>query len=80
MSDRLPAVLLLVGVVALAWAGMAWGWRRRAGRQATLAPPATGSCSDDQLRARRTPMAWPVPRSVLALSPFPKNRHGVANP
>jgi hypothetical protein len=40
MSDRLPAVLLLVGVVALAWAGMAWGWRRRAGRQATLAPPA----------------------------------------
>lgn len=39
MSDRLPAVLLLVGFVALAWAGMAWGWRRRAGRQSDLAAP-----------------------------------------
>jgi hypothetical protein len=39
MSDRLPAVLLLLGFVALAWAGMAWGWRRRAGRQSDLAAP-----------------------------------------
>ena len=39
MSDRLPAVLLLLAFVALAWAGMAWGWRRRAGRQSDLAAP-----------------------------------------
>jgi hypothetical protein len=39
VSDRLPAVLLLLGVVVLAWAGMAWGWRRRSGRQSDLAVP-----------------------------------------
>lgn len=45
MSERWPAVLLLVGVILLAWAGMSWGWRRRGARQADLgapaAPPAT---------------------------------------
>lgn len=40
MSDRVLAVTLLAAVVALAWAGMAWGWRRRAGRQGTLSEPA----------------------------------------
>lgn len=39
MTERWQAVLLLVGVVALAWAGMAWGWRRRGARQAILAAP-----------------------------------------
>lgn len=39
MSERWQAVLLLVGVVVLAWAGMAWGWRRRGSRQASLASP-----------------------------------------
>lgn len=40
MNDRFLAVVLLVAVVGLAWAGMAWGWRRRAGRQASLGEPA----------------------------------------
>lgn len=40
MSERWPAVLLLVAVVALAWSGMVWGWRARAGRQAGLPAPA----------------------------------------
>ncbi len=40
MSERWPAVLLLVGVVVLAWAGMSWGWRRRAARQSDVLPPA----------------------------------------
>lgn len=40
MNDRFLAVVLLVGVVALAWAGMAWGWRRRADRQSSLSEPA----------------------------------------
>jgi hypothetical protein len=39
VSDRWPGILLLVGVVALAWVGMAWGWRRRAARQDGLEPP-----------------------------------------
>lgn len=39
MSERWPAVLLLAGVVSLAWAGMWWGWRRRAGRQDGIAEP-----------------------------------------
>ncbi len=43
-ADRWVPVLLLVAVVALAWAGMALGWRRRRARQshlpAPLAPPA----------------------------------------
>lgn len=41
MSERWPAVLLLVGVVVLAWAGMSWGWRRRAARQADVLTPAS---------------------------------------
>lgn len=41
MSERWPAVLLLVGVIALAWAGMAWGWRRRGARQGDLEAPAS---------------------------------------
>lgn len=40
MAERWPAVLLLVSVVLLAWAGMAWGWRHRAGRQSHLQAPA----------------------------------------
>ena len=35
--------LLLLGVVALAWAGMAWGWRRRAGRQSDLGRQSGGA-------------------------------------
>jgi hypothetical protein len=41
MSERWPAVVLLVTVVVLAWAGMSWGWRRRAARQDTVVAPST---------------------------------------
>lgn len=40
MTERWQAVLLLVAVVGLAWAGMAWGWRRRSARQRGLPAPA----------------------------------------
>lgn len=39
MTERLAAVLLLLLVVGLAWAGMARGWRRRGARQAGVAEP-----------------------------------------
>lgn len=39
MSERWPAVLLLVTVVVAAWAGMSWGWRRRAARQSDVPLP-----------------------------------------
>jgi hypothetical protein len=40
-TERWTAVLLLLGVVALGWAGMAWGWRRRAGAQRAIPKPAS---------------------------------------
>lgn len=40
MSERWQAVLLLVGIVVLAWAAMRWGWRRRGARQSGVATPA----------------------------------------
>lgn len=38
-GDQLPGLLLIVALVALAWLAMAWGWRRRSGRQADLPVP-----------------------------------------
>ena len=40
-TDQLPGLLTVVGLVALAWAGMAWGWRRRSRRQSDLPAPAS---------------------------------------
>jgi MYXO-CTERM domain-containing protein len=40
-TDQVPGLLTIVLLVGLAWAGMAWGWRRRARRQADLPPPAS---------------------------------------
>jgi hypothetical protein len=40
-ADQVPGLLTIVLLVGLAWAGMAWGWRRRVRRQSDLpAPPA----------------------------------------
>lgn len=52
MSDRLPAVLLLLGVVMLAWAAMLWGWRRRAGRQSDIPAPTPAPRDPGSARAR----------------------------
>lgn len=51
MSERWPAVLLLIGVVALAWAGMSWGWRRRRARQVDLAAPSAPPAEPGEVRA-----------------------------
>lgn len=45
MSERWQAVLLLAALVVLAWAGMAWGWRRRGARQGDLPAPASPPAS-----------------------------------
>jgi hypothetical protein len=39
MADQLPGLLLVVALVVLAWAGMAWGWRRRSRRHSDLPVP-----------------------------------------
>jgi hypothetical protein len=54
VSERWQAVLLLVAVVALAWVGMAWGWRRRGARQTTLATPAVPPAGRGARRAGAT--------------------------
>lgn len=52
MSERWQAVLLLVTIVALAWAGMVWGWRRRGARQSDLATPHSPPASRGATLAR----------------------------
>jgi MYXO-CTERM domain-containing protein len=37
--DQVPGLLTVVLLVGLAWAGMAWGWRRRRIRQGDLGAP-----------------------------------------
>jgi MYXO-CTERM domain-containing protein len=38
-ADQVPGLVTIVLLVGLAWAGMAWGWRRRRARQADLGAP-----------------------------------------
>ncbi len=39
-ADEVPGLITIVALVGLAWAGMAWGWRRRRSRQSDLPAPA----------------------------------------
>jgi MYXO-CTERM domain-containing protein len=38
-ADQVPGLVTVVLLVGLAWAGMAWGWRRRRARQGDLGAP-----------------------------------------
>lgn len=38
-SEQVPGFVTILLLVGLAWAGMAWGWRRRRARQAHLPSP-----------------------------------------
>lgn len=48
MTERWQAVLVLAGVVALGWAGMAWGWRRRGAAQRDIPRPASPPAATGQ--------------------------------
>jgi hypothetical protein len=52
VSERWPAVLLLVAVVGLAWALMAYGWRARGARQSDLPAPALPPADNGALLVR----------------------------